>query len=403
MDPVTPGDAVVLLEGGEATFGRILRRIGGAHRTITLRCFNWRDDATGEVLARALLAAADRGVRVTIFKDRVGAVYEYLETTRQSFLHKEIDAWTRLHTLLLALAYGKRNIRPSFAARPNPLASALLAHHRVTVHGDRRRFDHAKVYVIDDEILFVGGVGIGDDSRFANLDFMVEISGASHVARYHARSSDRERFDRTRTIDFLTHTAAIHGRTSCGLLAERLQLIRDARERLTIEMAYLGDPRITDALVEAVRCGVALTLVTGERSSVIGNLNLATCDQLLQRTGAPPRLRVVLLPQTVHSKVMVVDGRIVDLGSTNFTPLSHGIYDEVDVCIRDSRLAAQVEGAIERHAGAGRGVGQRVRFNRAYAFLERTFVDLQVRQGRNRSVDTGPVRKPAEHEDKVGL
>jgi len=61
-----------LMAGGEAAFAGILKRIDQAERSILVRCFEWRDDATGQMVAEALLRAADRGVEIKILKDRVG-------------------------------------------------------------------------------------------------------------------------------------------------------------------------------------------------------------------------------------------------------------------------------------------------------------------------------------------
>ena len=55
----------------------------------------------------------------------------------------------------------------------------------------------------------------------------------------------------------------------------------------------------------------------------------------------------------VHAKVLVGDGEWVDLGSTNFTRLSHGGYEEVDVFCRDRMFARRVEQAIEQEVRAG--------------------------------------------------
>jgi cardiolipin synthase len=366
---------LLLLEGGTAFFDRLFARVARATRSIELRCFDWRDDETGELMARALIAAADRGVRVTVLKDLVGATYEYYEGSQQSFLHKTIDWRTRREAMLLRLVYGRLAWpRP----RPNPLADAFLAHPNIAVEGYRRRFDHSKVYVIDDEVLFVGGVGVGDSERLMNLDFMIELDGAAYVERYRARDAGTAAFDPGRAIDFLLHSVAVNGRRDCPLLASRLRLLASAESRITIEMAYLGDPRVTDALVDAVNRGVALTLVTGTRSNVIPDLNLATCDALLRRTGAPPRLRVVLHGKPVHSKLIVVDGVIVDLGSTNFTRLSHGGYDEVDVYVRDAGLAQALEDAVERHVASGTLVEGRVPFNRLRAALESAVATRQA-------------------------
>ena len=52
-----------------------------------MRIFLWSDDETGNQLGRAVLRAADRGVNISIYKDRIAAVYEYSGGNKQSFLH----------------------------------------------------------------------------------------------------------------------------------------------------------------------------------------------------------------------------------------------------------------------------------------------------------------------------
>ena len=105
VDP-DPAPTVHLLAGGTAAFDRILHRIDRARTSILIRCFAWRDDETGEIVARHVLRAAERGVSVTILKDRVGMYYEYFEGSRQSFFHKELDLAARLQTWFLMAVYG---------------------------------------------------------------------------------------------------------------------------------------------------------------------------------------------------------------------------------------------------------------------------------------------------------
>ena len=383
-----PAPGLHLLVGGPAAFERILRRIDRARKSIRIRCFAWRDDETGDTVARHLLRAAERGVSVTILKDRVGMTYEYFEGSRQSFFHKELDLAARLQTWFLMAAYGGWG---SFVQRPSALAAELIAHPNVTVLHDEKRFDHAKVYVFDDEVLILGGMGIGDDFRLANVDFMIEIEGPEAVARFAERDAGRARFDPRRRVDFLLHSfrgeAEAEAETDAqdeggggSLVDHRVAMIGGARERLTIAMAYMGEPRITDALCEAVARGVSLTLLTSQRSNVIADLNLRTCDELLRRTGAPPHLRIVLSPRMVHGKAIVVDGARVDLGSANFTTLSHGAFEEVNVYCQDARLAREVEEAIVHAARDGRAAESRVRYRRIYVLVERALSRYQARR-----------------------
>ncbi len=353
-----------LLSGGKLAFERILERIRGSRRSILMRCFDWRDDETGELVARELLKAADRGVEVTVLKDRVGRTYEYLEGTRSSFFHKEVDLVARMQTWFLMAGYRQWG---SFRQRESELASALLRHQNVTISRHEKRFDHSKLYLFDDDVLVLGGMGIGDDFRCFNVDFMVEVRGRESVRRFGDRYLGRARFDPDRDLDYLLHSFRTRGRS---LLEDRLRLVREAKHRLTIEMAYLGDRRCTDALVAAVERGVEVTLLTARRANIIADLNLHTVNELLRRTRSPEHLRVVLHPRMVHGKAIVADGARVDIGSANFTLLSHGAYEEVNLYSRHESFARSVEQAIWADADQGERVYGPVPYRRAYAAVE---------------------------------
>jgi cardiolipin synthase len=367
-----------LLANGTAAFERILSRIAAARRSVMLRCFEWRDDGAGQSIARALLAAADRGVEVTIFKDRVGRHYEHLEATKQSFFHKKIDLSTRLQTWSLMTFYGRWG---SLRQRPSALADALLAHPKVKLF-DHKRFDHAKLYVFDDETVILGGMGIGDDFRDTNVDFMIEISGGGAATRLADRYEGRAAFDPGRSFDYLLHSLQSHAKTGESLAAQRFELMASARERLTIEMAYLGDGASTDALVAAVERGVEVTLLTAARANVGADLNRFACAELLRRTGSPGNLRIVLHPRMVHGKAIVGDGEWVDLGSANFTLLSHGDYEEVDLYCRDRLFAKRVEQAIYDDARAGEIARLPLPYSRVYLAAERAVSAFHGRKRR---------------------
>jgi cardiolipin synthase len=365
-----------LLAGGTLAFERILSRIDQARKSISLRCFEWRDDDTGRSMARALLAAAERGVEVTILKDRIGGYYEHLEASKQSFFHKTINLHARVQLLFLMGFYNRWG---SLRQKPSELATKLLAHPNVRFVTEKR-FDHAKLYQFDDETVILGGMGIGDDFRDVNVDFMVEISGGDAAERLADRYEGRARFDAARSFDYLLHSFRGGARTGESLSAQRLNLIAGARARLTIAMAYLGDPAPTDALVDAVKRGVQVTLLTAARANVGGDLNLHNCAEILRRTGSPDNLRLVLHPSMVHGKVIVGDGEWVDLGSTNFTRLSHGGYEEVDLFCRDRIFARRVEQAIEADLRAGAPGRLPLDYRRWRLFFESAISSFQGRR-----------------------
>ena len=102
----------------------------------------------------------------------------------------------------------------------------------------------------------------------------------------------------------------------------------------------------------------------------------------MRRTGSPENLRLVLHPKMVHGKAIVGDGEWVDLGSTNFTRLSHGGYEEVDVFCRDRMFARRVEQAIEHELGNGTPARLPLDYQLWRLMIERA---VSAFQGRNKA------------------
>ncbi len=389
----------VALDGGETAFRAIFRGIENASERIEMRAFLWHDDDTGNRIGRAILRAAERGVKVEIHKDRIAAVYEHSGGNKQSFFHKRIAPTERFQAWVLASAYNKQNgvkraRRRANRQRPNPLVADLLAHPNIRISHSKKRFDHSKMFVFDEKTILLGSMGIGDNHHNDWLDVMVQVDGAEHVQRLHDRMSGKAEFDRNRHVDFLLHNRHVHKARTCPMLSERLDLIELARESLVIEMAYLGDPRFSDALVDAVARGVEVTILTGARANVLGELNRATCAKLMKRTGSPDNLTLVMHPRMVHAKLVVVDGRYCDVGSANFTPLSHGVYDEINLYADDEQLARSLTELTYLHSAEAEVVGgpSAIVYKRWASNVERATVAFQSRKGPPRRIPVD--RKP---------
>ena len=372
------GGTLRVLGSGEAAFQAILERIRGAKKSVEIRAFLWRDDEAGNLLGEAVLAAAERGAEVIIHKDRIAAVYEYTGGNKQSFFHKRVDMVRGIQAWVLGAVYRAPG---SFKQRPNQLAERILSHERITVEHMRKRFDHSKIYIVDDHYLALGSMGIGDNHRHEWLDVMIEAEGVQHVRRLRERMAGLDEFDPSRGLDFLVHSREAHRKKSCPMISHRLALIDAAKNSLTVEMAYLGDNRFTAALSRAVQRGVHVKLVTADHADVLGATNRSVCDTLMRTTGGPQNLTIVLLPRMVHSKVVVIDHRWVDVGSANFTALSHGVYDEINLYADCAPFAVALEAEIESHCGDGLIVDSRLRWRRMYSGLERAIVAYQSRRG----------------------
>ena len=380
-DASTPieGGALRVLGSGDQAFQAIVERVRNAQVSVEIRAFLWRDDEAGNMLAEAVLEAADRGAQVTIHKDKIAAVYEYTGGNKQSFFHKRVDMVRGFQAWFLGAVYRAPG---SFKQRPNALSERVLAHRNIRVEHQRKRFDHSKVYIIDDRYLALGSMGIGDNHRHDWIDVMVEAEGASHVARLRERMSGHDEFDPSRGLDFLVHSREAHRKKSCPMVSHRLALIDAAEVSLTVEMAYMGDSRFTAALARAVNRGIEVKLVTADMADVLGNTNRAQCDALMRLTGAPRNLTIVLLGRMVHSKVVVIDHRFSDIGSANFTSLSHGVYDEINLYADSEPFACALETEITAHCEqSGRVADARLTWRKFYSGLERAVMAYQSRRG----------------------
>lgn len=357
--------AVTIAVGGRAAFERMLARIDGARSTIALQAYIWRDDATGRAVARALLDAADRGVDVHIVKSADAAEHEVHEAGGQSFFHKRMTVAGHFRATALHGFYGNRF--KLARQQPNPLAPALAAHPRVDLQvGDH--FDHSKVLVVDDRSVMLGGMCIGDDAHFELLDYMVELDGVAYVERLRARR-DGAPFDAARRFDYLLNGPGE------DLRATRLALLASARERLHIEMAFFGDPAFTDAICAAVGRGVHTTIVAARRAGKLRWYNPEIFNRIRKRTGAPSHLRIALHRQIVHAKLVVADGARVDLGSANFTRLSHEGYGETNLHLNDPIVARALTRVVDGHAAEARIARRRIRHSRVRARLELHFMN----------------------------
>jgi cardiolipin synthase A/B len=372
------GGTLRVLGSGENAFQAIVERVRTAKTSVEIRAFLWRDDEAGNILGTAVLEAADRGVRVVIHKDKIAAVYEYTGGNKQSFFHKRVDAIRGFQAWFLGAMY---RLPGSFKQRPNELSRRILEHPSIRVEHQRKRFDHSKLYIVDDRYVALGSMGIGDNHRHDWIDVMVEIEGAEYVERLRERMSGLDEFDPSRGLDFLVHSREAHRKKSCPMISHRLALIDAAEKSLTVEMAYLGDNRFTAALARAVQRGIEVTLVTAEQADVLANINRATCDALMRLTGAPQNLTIVMLPRMVHSKVVVIDHRFCDVGSANFTSLSHGVYDEINLYADSTEFALSLESEIASHCEDGRIADTRLSYRRMYSVTERAIMAYQSRRG----------------------
>ena len=399
-----PSEALQLLEGGQALFPALITAFDGAARWIQLETYIFDFHGVGAEIAEALARAAARGVTVQVLVDGIGTRPLPAEW-KEKFSNTGVQ-WC-VHS---------------------PLGSGmgLLA-------PDRWRRLHRKLCVVDQQVVFCGGINVLDDFYDPNhgdlqaprFDFSVAVTGpmaavaadaaallwwrvqAGYSARQRHLSAAWETFKAagyggrtdTRQIGLATDTGRAHrmpGRP--GKSASRAALIlRDnllnrssierayrkaigrARHEIIIANAYfLPGRKLRRALIAAARRGVRVTLLLQGKY-----------EYFMQYHAARPVYGALLdagveiheyEASFLHAKVAVVDGHWATVGSSNLDPLSLLLAHEANVVVEDKTFAEDLRGrlreAISSHGRfmdpatyGHRPLSQRVQGWAAYALM----------------------------------
>ena len=342
---------IQLLVNGARAFPAIIRAIEGAKKSVEINMFIWRDDKIGNRMAEAVLAAAGNGARVRISVDRYGVVLEKCEECKRSFFHKEQTVTERLKARLLELAYPENSPGGRVRDEYTPLYRRLMAHPNIQVSAEVFKADHSKYYIIDDEILFLGGINIEDKENGQDIsgriygDYMALLSGRAFVEAFRAKLASGKN---TRDDLFfgLNQKRPVRRFEMEGLY---LDLINSAQKELHITMAYFSPlKRFTDAIVAAHRRGVRVTILVPERANFQNDSNRRTLRRLLRETEGG--IGVYLSPRMLHTK-LVMNEKTISFGSTNITKKAFAQLDELNLFL--PRTKPPFCAALEESVAAG--------------------------------------------------
>jgi cardiolipin synthase len=135
-----------------------------------------------------------------------------------------------------------------------------------------------------------------------------------------------------------------------------LLMINAAVRSIDLSSAYfLPDELARDTIVAAIRRGVRVRVITPGSftdAALARRASRALWGDLL-RAGAEI---YEYQPTMYHCKVLVVDGLLVSVGSTNFDDRSFRLNDEASLNIYDSTFARQQTGIFERDLARSRRI-----------------------------------------------
>jgi cardiolipin synthase len=337
--PLVAGNAVTLLPGGAAAYPAMIAAIDEAERSVTFCTFILDPGLAGDALAGALERAHERGVKVRVLVDAVGARYR----------------WPPVHRRLRRAGIAAELFLPRLT--PFWLPFVNLRNHR-------------KVLVVDGRVGFTGGMNVRDDflgrdgrPPFQDLHARVEGPVVAHLRDTFAEDwlfTTGETLEGGAFFPPLRSAGPTLARGVADGPDEDFEAVRwlllgalaIARERVRIVTPYfLPDAALVTALDVAVMRGVQVDVVLTEKSNlpVVQWAQTAQLWQVLERG-----CRVWVTPPPFdHSKLMVVDGVWSLLGSANWDPRSLRLNFELQVECYDAALGARVEAlATERIARA---------------------------------------------------
>lgn len=328
--PLLPNNRVVPLFNGEEFFPALLHAIGQAHSDIALSSYLFSTrKVAGEVIA-ALGAAAERGVRVQVLIDGIGAWYSLRRAVR---------------------SLRRAGVRVAVFNPPSliPLNFALNLR------------NHRKIVVIDGDHGFFGGINIDPrhlvqdpGNRHPTEDVHFQIEGPT-VAALHALFT-RDWWIATREqlppppAPRQPVTAGIACRVigdgpddSLDYLAMTLQgIFAAAQHSITIMVPYFLPAReMIAALQSAALRGLQVKVLLPAHSN-LPYVDWATRNMLWELVMW--RVEVYLKPPPfAHTKLIVVDGHYVLGGSANLDPRSLRLNFELGVELFAPELARELD------------------------------------------------------------
>lgn len=326
------GNQVKHLRDGAEAFPAMLEAVASAKESIRLETYIFMDDGVGRHFAQALMAAASRGVRVTVLYDFVGS-------------------WRASGSFFRRMREAGVEVRPF---RPFRFALRLQLFRR----------DHRKLLVVDGRIAFTGGLNIADEwappgSGGGWRDDVVQLEGPI-VAQLERRFSAtwwmtmRERLSAKHwRIRRPARVEQADGEVAATVLSSRraihrayLRAIRRAKARVFIAAGYfVPDRRMLKALREAAARGVEVTLLLPERSDN-GPVRYASRAFYERLLGWGVRIHL-WKDSVLHSKTAVVDGVWSTVGSFNLERTSLQLNHEMNVVILDKSWSERLEQTVK--------------------------------------------------------
>jgi cardiolipin synthase len=325
---IVDGNTANELVNGDAIFPSMLKAIRGAKKTVLFETYIYWSGEIGDEFADALSERARNGVKVHVLLDWVGSGKiddNVIDKMKQAGVQVEKYHPLRWYNL------GRLNNRT-----------------------------HRKLLIVDGSVGFTGGVGIAplwtgnaqDPDHWRDSHFRVEgpvvAQMQSVMLDNWAKTTGKvvhgvEYFPPPRAVG--SQSAQVFASSPSGgsesMMMMYLLAITAAERTIDLSSAYFVPDDVTrQALVDAIRRGVKVRIVTpGEHmdADTVRRASRGLWGPLLEAGAQMYEYQ----PTMYHCKVMIVDGLMTSVGSTNFDVRSFRLNDEANLNVYDAGFAAR--------------------------------------------------------------
>jgi cardiolipin synthase len=331
---IVPGNTIKALQNGAEIFPAMLAAIAAATRTITFETYIYWSGKVGNQFADALIERARAGVQVHVMLDWLGS--------------KRIDE--------------------KLIDRMKAVGIQIVRYHALRWYSVARinNRTHRKVLIIDGQVGFTGGVGIADQwsghaqdpDHWRDVHFRVE---GPVVGQMQAAFLDNwikttgnvlhgdGYFPNLRaagTLDMQLFISSPSG-GSASMRLMYLAAITAAERSIDIAAAYfIPDRLMTEELVKVRQRGVRIRVLVPDKhtdSQVVRIVSRREWGPLLESGVEIYEFE----PTMLHTKMLIFDGFMVSVGSTNFDTRSFELNDEASLNVYDSAFAADMTRLFE--------------------------------------------------------
>ncbi|WP_353990152.1 cardiolipin synthase [Pediococcus argentinicus] len=328
---LTHQNEVMLLNDGKRKFKQLFSDLKHARHNINIEYFTIYNDDLGQHLRDILVQKAKAGVRIKVMYDLFGS-----KGSKTAMFKELIENGGEVIPFM----------RPRFS----------YLNFRINFR------NHRKIVVIDGSIGYIGGFNVGDqyvgqNSRFGYLrDTHLRITGSA-VLQLQSRffmdwnASNKKNTERI-DISYFPQNE-VHGNVPIQIVSSGpeseiqkikqgyIKMIAAAQSSIKIETPYfIPDDALMEILLIAIRTGIHVTLVIPNQPDHF--FVYRTTEYYAQQLVAAGADVYMYQKGFMHVKTIIVDEKVVSVGSANLDIRSFKLNFEANAFIYNQQIAQQV-------------------------------------------------------------